>query len=239
MLSAPAKLAIIATVAIVVIASAYVANLALNSSVDPNLATPTPSSGVSANPSASKTPSPSQNNESAIITFTVTPTITSYESYWNDSKKLLQTTFHVNAQITWDKNQAPYVRYYEITPHFNGNTQPTQNVWGGTAEFREWGIKSWATLSKSNWVENEIYYLGPGSIDYPDPSHFVGIYDNNVEWKSQGLHGVVIGSMTTTYEWVSDDAGATTADLAKTEQAMLEFAQSYFKDWTFTVRPVS
>jgi hypothetical protein len=238
MLSNSAKLAVIATLAAAVIASVYVANLALTSPVDPNLLTPQPSSSPSATVSSTPSPSPTQNN-SAIYTFTVTPTITSYESYWNDSGKLYETTFHVNVQITWDKNQAPYVRYYEITPHFNGNTKPTQNLWGGTAEFREWGLKSWASLEKSNWVENEIYFLGSGAINYPDPSHYVGIYDNNLNWTKEGLHGVVIGSMTTTYEWVFDDAGATEADLAKTEQAMLEFAESYFEGWTFSVKPVS
>jgi hypothetical protein len=45
--------------------------------------------------------------------------------------------------------------------------------------------------------------------------------------------------MTTTYDWVFDDAGATEADLAQTEQAMLKFAESYFEDWTFSVKPVS
>lgn len=235
MLGTSAKLALIATVAAAVIASVYVASLALTSPVDPLASTPVPSIKPSA------VPSPTPKNESAIYTFTVTPTITSYESCWNnsDSGKLYETTFHVNAQITWDKNQAPYVRYYEITPHFNGNTQPTQKLWGGTAEFREWGIKSWATLEKSNWVENEIYFSGSGAINYPDPSHFVGIYDNNLEWRDQGLHGLVIGSMTTTYDWVSDDADATAADLAKTEQAMLAYAKSYFEGWTFTVKPVS
>jgi hypothetical protein len=238
MLSTSAKLAIIATIAIVIITSAYVANLSLSSSVDPTLATPIPSSNPSASVSTTPSPSPTQ-NISAIYTFTVTPTITSYESYWNDSDKLYETTFHVNAQITWDKNQAPYVRYYEITPHFNGNTKPTQKIWGGTEDFREWGVKSWASVDKSYWAENEIYFLGSGSINYPDPSHFAGIFDNNLNWREEGLHGVVIGSMTTTYDWYFGDAGATEADLAKTEQAMLEFAESYFDGWTFTVKPVS
>lgn len=238
MLNNSVKLAIIATIAVVVIASAYVANLVLTSPVDPSLVTPSQGSNPSVSASASPSPSPTQNS-SAIYTFTVKPTITSYESYWNDSGKLYQTTFHVNVQITWDKNQAPYVRYYEITPHFNGNTKPTQKIWGGTSEFRDWGIKAWATLDKSNWVENQIYFLGSGSINYPDPSHYIGIFDNNNQWKEQGLHGVVIGSMTTTYEWYFDDAGATEADLAKTEQAMLQFAESYFDGWTFTVKPVS
>lgn len=130
MLSNIAKLAIIATIAATVIASVYVANLALTSSVDPNIATPSPNNNPTTSASITPSPSPPQNN-SAIYTFTVTPTITSYESYWNDSDsgKLYETTFHVNAVITWDKNQAPYVRYYEITPHFNGNTQPTQKIW--------------------------------------------------------------------------------------------------------------
>jgi hypothetical protein len=133
MLSNLAKLAIIATLAAVVIASVYVANLALTSPVDPTLTTPMPSSSPSATVSTSASPSPSPTqNTSAIYTFTVTPTITSYESYWNDTdfNKLYETTFHVNAQITWDKNKAPYVRYYEITPHFNGNTKPTEKIWG-------------------------------------------------------------------------------------------------------------
>lgn len=240
MLSNIAKLAIIATIAATVIASVYAANLALTSSIDPNLATPSPNNNPTTSASITPSPSPPQNN-SAIYTFTVTPTITSYESYWNDSDsgKLYETTFHVNAVITWDKNQAPYVRYYEITPHFNGNTQPTQKIWGGTEDFRIWDLKSWATVDKSNWVENEIYFLGSGAINYPDPSHYAGIFDNNLDWKKEGLHGVVIGSMTTTYDWVFDDAGATEADLVKTEQAMLEFAESYFEGWTFYVKPVS
>ncbi|XHH08110.1 MAG: hypothetical protein ACFCUE_11115 [Candidatus Bathyarchaeia archaeon] len=238
MISNSVKLAVIATLAAAIIASVYVANLALTSPVDPNLSTPQPSNSPSATVSSTPSPSPTQNN-SAIYTFTVTPTITSYESYWNDSGKIYETNFHVNAEITWDKNQAPYVRYYEITPHFNGNTQPTQKMWGGTAEFREWGLKSWATLEKSNWVENEIYFLGSGAINYPDPSHYAGIFDDKLEWIEEGLHGVVIGSMKTTYDWYFDDAGATEGDLAKTEQAMLEYAQSYYEGWTFTVKPVS
>lgn len=240
MLSNSAKLIVIATVAITIIAAAYVANLALNSPVNPNIPMPNPSSSPTPTVSAGS-PSPTKQNESAIYTFTVAPTITSYESYWNDTdfNKLFETTFHVNAQITWDKNQAPYVRYYEITPHFNGNTKPTQKIWGGTDEFRDWGVKSWVSLEKSNWVENEIYFTGSGAINYPAPSNFVGTYDNNLNWNKEGLHGIVIGSMTTTYEWYSDDAGATEADLAKTEQAMLEFAESYFEGWTFTVKPVS
>lgn len=242
MLSTPAKLAIIATLAAAIIASVYVANLALTSPVDPALTSPMPSSSPSATVSTypSPSPSPTQNN-SAIYTFTVTPTITSYESYWNDTdfNKLYETTFHVNAQITWDKNQAPYVRYYEITPHFNGNTKPTQKIWGGTEDFRIWGLKSWASVYESTWVENEIYFLGSGAINYLDPSHYAGLFDNYLDWNEQGLHGVVIGSMTTTYDWYFDDAGATEEDLAKTEQEMLEFAESYFEGWTFTVKPVS
>lgn len=246
MISLPAKLAAISAVAIIIVAAVYVANLTLSSPVENNLdSTPLPSISLSPtvstfSPSASKTPAPTQNNQSAIYTFTVSPVITSYESYWNLSDTvILETTYHVNAQITWDKNLAPYVRYYEITPHFNGNTKPTQNIWGGATEFREWGIKSWAPVGPSNWVENEIYFIGSGALTYPNPANFRGIFDNNLDWKKEGLHGLMIGSMTTTYEWKSDDFGATVADLEKTEKAMDEFAKSYFEGWTFTVKPVS
>lgn len=90
--------------AITIIASAYVANLALNSPVNSNIPMPNPSSSPTPTVSAGS-PSPTKQNESAIYTFTVAPTITSYESYWNDTdfNQLFETTFHVNAQITWDK----------------------------------------------------------------------------------------------------------------------------------------
>jgi hypothetical protein len=247
MISLPVKLAAISAVAIIIIASAYAASLALNSPEENNMeTTPSPSNSPSptvsaTSPSASKTPAPTQHNESAIYTFTVTPYITSYESYWNSSTNgdLLETTYHITIQITWDKNQAPYVRYYEITPHFNGNSKPTQNIWGGSTEFREWGIKPWAPVGLSSWVENEIYFIGSGALTYPNPANFRGIFDNSYDWQRDGLHGLVIGSMTTTYEWKFADSGATAADLEQTEKAMDAFAKSYFEGWTFTVKPVS
>ncbi len=165
----------------------------------------------------------------------MSPTITTYEN--NNGEE--ETSFRVSIQVTWDKNQAPYVRYYEITPHFNGNTMPTQKLWGGSSEFREWGLKPWAELRETNWKENEIYYLGPGNITYANPDNFIGIYDNNYDWQKEGLHGMGVGSLTTTFKWKLEDASATAGDLERTTQEMLEFAQSYYQGWTFTVRPVS
>jgi hypothetical protein len=237
MISLPMKLAAIAVIAIAVIGTAYAANLVLNSSTTDNPET-TPNPTMTPTSSATSTPKPT--NTSAIITFTVKPTIVSHTYLENNTRGEPESTrYDVNIQITWDKNQAPYVRYYEITPHYNGNLMPTQKIWGGATEYREWGVKPWATLDKFPWVENEVYYIGPGDITYANPRNFITIYDNNLDWRAQGLHGVGVGGLSTTYDWVFDDSSATQADLEATERAMDEFAQNYFEGWTFTIKPVS
>ncbi len=132
--------------------------------------------------------------------------------------------------------QKPYVRYYEITPHFNGNTKPTQNLLG-SGDFREWGKVAWSPLQPYSNQENEIYFLGSGAYTYPNPDNYLGIFDNNLNWREQGLHGTVILSVNTFFEY--PDRDFTAEEIYNTEKAMREFTQSYIDGWTFTVKPVS
>ncbi len=83
------------TITIIVIVAAV--GFSLNASSE---GTPTPSTTPTP---AGSTPTPTQ-NQSAIITFTVKPTIVENETYWRDNGKLLETRFSVDAQITWDKS---------------------------------------------------------------------------------------------------------------------------------------
>jgi hypothetical protein len=122
-------------------------------------------------------PVPTQYNESAIYTFIVKPTMVSNVfNTTNTRGEVDTTTYTLNIQITWDANQAPYVRYYEITPHFNGNSLPTQEILGSSGtDFRAWNS---TYRGRSPWVENDVYYLGSGALTYPNPRNFLGIYQN-------------------------------------------------------------
>jgi hypothetical protein len=238
MLSLPMKLAALSAVAIIVIGAAYAASLSLNSSTSDNPeVTPTPSPSPTMNPTSSATSTPKPTNTSAIITFTVKPTMVSHVYIDNNTRGELETTrYDLNIQITWDANQAPYVRYYEITPHYNGNPQPNQNLFS-TGDFRTWNSTGY--MAHFPLIENEIYFLGSGALTYPNPRNFLGPFDNNINWKRDGINGVVIAVITTEYEWKFADWNATPAQLEATEKAINDFAQSYFEGWTFTVKPVS
>ena len=179
----------------------------------------------------------SQDNNSAIITFEVAVQLFEYETNHTalvGHPEKIDYAYHCGAYIAWAPS--PYVRYYEINIHYNGNSMHTQNL-VGSCDYRQWG-QAWCPLGPGGWVEGTTQYLG--NLPVPDEREYIGIYNNyfeddttNILW---GKHGTYVFGLNTEFDHTE---GLTRGQMDAVEKEMYEFMASYVAGWTFTVKNVS
>jgi hypothetical protein len=175
----------------------------------------------------------SQKNNSAIITFEVAVTLFEYETNHTalvGHPEKIDYSYHCGAYIAW--TPSPYVRYYEINIHFNGNTKHSQNL-VGSCDYRQWG-QAWCPLGPSGWVEGTTQYLG--NLPVPDEREYIGIYNNDAYLIGADKHGTGVFSLSTEFDHAE---GLTRGQMDAAEKEMYEFMASYVDGWTFTIKNVS
>ncbi len=175
----------------------------------------------------------SQKNTSASITFDVPVQLYEYETNftpWENYPDQIDYSFYCGAYIAWDPS--PYVRYYELHIHFNGNPKPAQSIFS-SCDYQEWG-KAWCTLYPYGWTETTTRYLG--NLPVPDERGYIGTYDNARSIIGSDKHGMTLANLHSDFDYVD---GYTRAQINDIEQEMREFVASYTAGWTYTVKNVS
>jgi hypothetical protein len=181
----------------------------------------------------------SQKNNSAIITFEVHVQTYHYETnitLWPDHPDDIDYTYYSGAYISWDPQ--PYVRYYTVTNHFNGNQKPFQTL-SGSCEFRDWG-KEWCPRLPYADPDNMTVFLGPAEL-VPNPNHLdyrglytIGSYLNGNPVVDGSKHGKLVYNI---YDKFDNTEHLTRGQINAVEQEMDAFVTSYIEGWTYTVEP--
>ncbi len=174
-------------------------------------------------------------NHSAVYTFEVPAQVHDYTSISPDEEEI---NYGASAYAVWDPQ--PYVRYYELTIHFNGNP-PTPYAWEKefTEQGEDWGNDPWV-----QFVDNELLIIGDYEY-YPGYGRYLTVYDNfGGTSMFQGKHGTPLGGFKETFYtdkcgWCYLDSISTEKEIMDTEREIKAFAEEYFRDWTVTVRPVT
>jgi hypothetical protein len=247
---------------IVVIVAAAAAAVALSQNSSPSRITPnSPTPLVSTTPTAlpvstptaspfsttSPTPAPTKTNESATYSFEVRPEVKLVQTRSTMSGGDFNNTMvRAYAQFSWDATTHPYVRYYAITLHFNGNHLPTQSIF-----YREYW-RAWNQSYSSPPVpftqffqENTFYYLANDS-NVPNERNYITSPTNDI-YLGQGQHGWLAFSVTDVFyddptypaSHASELGGLNAGQIQGYGNEMLNFVNKYVADWTLTVTPVS
>jgi hypothetical protein len=177
----------------------------------------------------------SGSNNSAVITFEVPVQVHDKSLLYDDEEEVY---YSAGAYIAWSPE--PYVRYYELTIHFNGN-EPKPYAWEKeyTEQGEDWGNEPWALF-----VDNELLIIGDHEY-YPGHGRYLCDYDNFGGTNHfKGNHGTCLGTFDETF--YTDkcrgcylDSISTEKEIMDTEKEIRAFAEDYFRDWTVTVRPVT
>ncbi len=172
-------------------------------------------------------PDDSDNDSSAIYQFEPTIQFTEEEQRINFDST---TRFLYYAYVSWDLS--PWVRYYEIKFHFNGNEPEEFNGWGCT--WRERG-SAYCGVGPILLEDEITYYLAPSEMrgDFKD---YLGLYDFNQKVIGEGKHGI---SFLNIHDDIDDDEELSLDSQNQIKNEIREFVQNYVKDWTATVRPVA
>jgi len=178
----------------------------------------------------------SQDNNSAIITFDVAVQLFEYETNHTalvGHPEKIDYAYTCGAYIAW--TPSPYVRYYEVNIHFNGNTKHSQNLWS-YCDYRQWGQT--CPLDNPGWDDTTTSYLG--NLPVPNEREYLGIYNNYFEDDTThylwGKHGMGVFSVSTEFDY---SEGLTRGQMDAVEEEMYEFMASYVQGWTFTIKNVS
>jgi hypothetical protein len=250
------KLLIIAAVTIAVaIAIAAVAIATFTPADNQFYATPSPYTSTTVTPTATPitapTPTPSatpmptpKTNESAIITFEAPIQIFEYTWQHQNEVSAGETTYAAIAYIAW--NPTSYVRYYEVTAHYHGNTKPTQALFNG-ADFRLWGQGD-NILHAIDWTENQTRLL---ALTDPHTGYVQSTYTaSNTYWEKlpdgtpingpkvwpDTQHGYQVIQVSTTY---SVDESKDQNQIGATSEDLMRWLVDYTQGWTFTIRPIA
>jgi hypothetical protein len=181
----------------------------------------------------------SQNNNSAIITFEV-PVQTFHHETNNTPDPYYPNRvdyfYYSGAYISWDPQ--PYVRYYTVTNHFNGNSKPNQPI-QGSCDYQDWG-KEWCPLFTYPQPDNKILFLGPPE-QTPNPNHLdykgmytLGTYTSQFPEIDGSKHGMFVLNI---YAQFYNTEGLTRGQMDAIEKEMDAFVTSYVEGWTYTVEP--
>jgi hypothetical protein len=176
----------------------------------------------------------SGSNNSSVYTFEVS--LQSYEQSYISPPDYDRETYSTGMFAVWDPQ--PYVRYYEVTVHFNGN-EPEAYAWEKTwrQQGETWGNDPWV-----QYVDNELFILCEEKY-YPGYGKYVGIF-NNYESKFPGKHAMG-------FEGVHDlfynekcggcypDQISTSGEILEYKKQMKEFIEDYYQGWSVTVRAVT
>lgn len=180
-----------------------------------------------------------QNNSSAIYTFEVPVQTFYYETsntaYYGHPDEL-DYWYYCGAYISWDPQ--PYVRYYAVTNHFNGNPKPKQAIYGG-CDFRDWG-KEWCPFVTYGDPDNKTVFIGPPNLT-PALNHldYMGNYTISMVFGNHSVinsskHGMWVLNMDTHFRFTEH---LTRAQMIAVERQMDTFLASYVQGWTYTVEP--
>jgi hypothetical protein len=175
----------------------------------------------------------SQKNNSASITFEAPVQIYQFETNytpWPTRPTEIDYSYHCGGYIAWDPS--PYVRYYELNIHYNGNSIHTQNL-VGSCDYRAWGA-NWCPLYPYVWDETTTKYIG--GLPVPDEINFIGTFDNDKFAFGFDKHGTTVFNI---YSDFDHSEGLSRAQIDAVEKEMLEFTERYVAGWTFTVKNVS
>jgi hypothetical protein len=213
--------------------------------------TPTPALSTSPTPIASNSNGPTpiaspKTNESATITFDVPVQIfgTGFKS------ELTQDTFYnCYAYFAW--TPPPYVRYYEVSINYHGNTKPYQNLWS-TGDFRLWGTGDDQLFPFSNaYSDNRTYVIGPSSFEDEFGSSYKGQWNNSGTWGSRDsagalIHGPLIWSadkhglmVAGTMTVFNSKENLSSEQIAKSESEMQQWLTDFTQGWVLTVKNIS
>ncbi|MCD6572799.1 MAG: hypothetical protein J7K95_01725 [Thermoplasmata archaeon] len=186
------------------------------------------------NPDTSDDRNSSQDdNNSAVWTFEVPVRIYEYE-YGLHNISHPFTIHGFCAYIAWDPQ--PYVRFYQIYFHYNGN-EPEGWIYGCDWLERD---KNYCQPQEFFFREDTPYYIA-NEEDYPVAdargSIYVGelephLYDESL----QGLHGLPIAYVSQEFKDNGDIDEIAQAGIIK---EMHDYMEEYFDGWTATVRAVA
>lgn len=177
-----------------------------------------------------------QNNSSAIITFEVPVQLVEWEDIFTwPSGEEDKTVYNCGAVCAWDPQ--PYVRYYAVTIHFNGNPSHSQPI-VGSCDYRRWNTSSCRFLPYPD-PDNKVVFLGPlDQIPGIDIQDHYGSYSLSLYIPKAGIdpskHGIGRFSMYTDFY---SDENLTRGEMDAIEDEMYAFTQSYVAGWTVTVQP--
>jgi hypothetical protein len=225
---------------------------------DKNSTTPSPKAASSSGPTPVASP---KTNESAIITFEVPIQIFEdeyrvFSGYYAGVKKdspnaeeYYDYFFTCAGYIAWAP--MPYVRYYEVNPHYNGNTKQSEPLFNN-GDYRTWGDPkvTGSALHEFKWPETSTVYIGPESISHMFGGAYKGLYtalptyaffeggvtkEGPTMW-SPALHGTPIIYVTTRFD---HSEKLTREQMNAVEIERRNFLKSYVQGWTFTIKNVS
>ena len=147
------KLMILAVVTVATMIAIAAAAIVLNNQPTDNNNSPTPTPNPTVSTSTGPTPAASpKTNESATATFEVPIQIFETQRTFQSTKDTFYTAI---AYIAWEPST--YVRYYEVTPNYHGNTKPYENLFLGS-DFRTWSSRV-DELHPLGWSEQQTWIL--------------------------------------------------------------------------------
>jgi hypothetical protein len=147
------KLLILAVVTVATMIAIAAAAIALNNQQTDNNNSPSPTPNPTVSTSTGPTPAASpKTNESATATFEVPIQIFETQHTFQSDNNTFYTAI---AYIAWEPST--YVRYYEVTPNYHGNTKPYENLFLGS-DFRTWSSRQ-DELHPLGWSEKDTWIL--------------------------------------------------------------------------------
>lgn len=194
--------------------------------------------GVGYNPKDHPQSDHNQNNSSAIITFEVPVQLFEYESSyaWPSHPQDVDYTYYCGAYIAWEPQ--PYVRYYAVTTHYNGNPSHNQSIFS-YCYYPDWGKTECPLLPRSE-PDGKIVFLGPYElVPSPNPLDYYGLYTLSSYFDpiwgiDLNQHGMSVSSIDASFDYYD---GWTRAQMDTIEKEAYEFLQKYVQGWTYTVEP--
>jgi hypothetical protein len=174
-------------------------------------------------------------NTSASITFEVPVQFYENETIYTphpDSPEEIDVSYFCCAYIAWAPS--PYVRYYEVTVHYNNNNMHEQAVFS-SCEYQDWG-KTGCTLLPFGLPDGRTIFIGPGTITYPNMQDYAGTYDNSPNVFGADKHGITVCGLYTHYDHTD---GLTRGQIDAVEKEMYDFLTSFVQGWTYTIKNVS
>jgi len=164
-----------------------------------------------------------EQDTSIIFQFEVPVGVLEREYRLGEGESLAHTTYLCKPYFAW--KPVPFVRYYEIKIHFNGNPPKVFKGWNCFWRKRH---EAYCTEGPCLWEEETTYYLAPQEFC----RNYRGRYDSE---ELGGKHGHVLFVI---QDQFYDGEGLSTAQVNDVKNEIRAFVEDYVRGWTASVRAV-